>query len=137
MRERVQAKIELIEHKLREVITLFRPLTSKGLPFFWEDMGPLLSEKDYKECLVNYWLDHNKFGDMQQALSGKVIFDKLANDFELWCDFKAMYSKVPRASYLEGMELKMQAYNMVVAPLPGLDAWRIILQYGSAKLKPH
>ena len=34
MKETVQAKIELTEHKLREVIKLFRPLTSKGLPFF-------------------------------------------------------------------------------------------------------
>ena len=100
-------------------------------------MGPLLSEKDYKECLVNCRLDHSKFGDMQQALSGKVIFDKLANDFELWCDFKAMYSKVPRASYPEAMELKAQAYDMAVMPLPGPDAWRIIHQYGSVKLTPH
>ena len=48
-----------------------------------------MSQKEYKEFLVHYRLDHNKFGDMQQALSGKVIFDKLANDFELWFDFKA------------------------------------------------
>ena len=43
MKEIVQAKIELTEHKLWEVIKLFRPLMSKGLPFFWEEMGPLLS----------------------------------------------------------------------------------------------
>ena len=98
MRETVWAKIELTKHKLQEVIKLFRSLTSKGLPFFWEEMGPLLSQKDYKECLVNFWLDHSKFGDMQQALSGKVIFDKLANDFELWFGFKATFSKVHRAS---------------------------------------
>ena len=43
---------------------------------------------------------------MQQALSGKTIFEKFVDDFELWFDLKAMYSKVPRASYLEAMELK-------------------------------
>ena len=80
-------------------------------------------------------LDHNKFGDMQQALSGKVIFDKLANEFELWFEFKATCSKVPRASYPEEMELKAQAYDMVVAPLLDSNAWRIIHQYGSSKLK--
>ena len=74
---------------------------------------------------------------MQQALSGKVIFDKLANDLELWFEFRATCSKVPRASYPEAMELKVQAYDMVFSPLPGLDAWRIIRQYGSAKLKTH
>ena len=74
---------------------------------------------------------------MQQALLGKVIFDKLANDFKLWFEFKATCSKVPRVSYTEVMELKAQAYDMVAAPLPGLDAWRIIHQYGSPKLKTH
>ena len=100
-------------------------------------MGPLMSQKDYKEFLVHCQLDHSKFGYMQQALSGKFIFDKLANDFKLWCDFKAMYSKVPRASYPEAMELKEQAYDMAAAPLPGPDTWIIIHQYGSVKLTLH
>ena len=105
---------------------MFKTLVNRGLPFFWEERGPLLSQKDYKECLVNCRLDHSKFRDMQQALSGKVIFDKLANDFELWFDFKAMYSKVPRASYPEVMELKALDYDMAVLPFPSLDTWRII-----------
>ena len=97
MMETVQAKIEVTEHKVQEVVKLFRPLTNRGFPFFWEEMGPLMSQKEYNECLVHCRLDHNKFGDMQQALSGKVIFDKLANDFKLWFDFKFTCSKVPRA----------------------------------------
>ena len=75
-----------------------------------------------KLSIGNCRLDHNKFGDMQQVLTGNVIFDKLANDFKLWFDFKVTCSKVPRVSYPEAMELKAQAYDMVVAPLPGLDA---------------
>ena len=128
--------METVQTKM-EVVKLFKTLMSRGLPFFWEEMDPLPYQKDYKECLVNYRLDHSKFRDMQQALSGKVIFDKLANDFELWFDFKAMCSKVPKASYLEVMELKAQAYDMVVVHLPGPNACRIICQYGSAKLKAH
>ena len=106
MMETVQDKMEVTEHKIREVVKLFRPLMNKGLPFFWEEMGPLLSHKDYMEYLVNCRLDHIKFRDMQQVLSGKVIFDKLANDFELWFDFKSTCSKVPKASYSDAMELK-------------------------------
>ena len=68
---------------------------------------------------------------MEQALSGKVIFDKLANDFELWFDFKAMRSKVPMTSYSEEMELRAQAYDMVAAPLPGPDTWKTIRHFGS------
>ena len=100
-------------------------------------MGPLLSQKDYKEFLVNCQLDHSKFRDMQQALLGKVIFDKLASDFELWFYFRATCSKVPMASYLEAMELKAQAYDMAMMHLPSSDKWRIIRQYGSVKLPPH
>ena len=51
-------------------------------------------------------------------LKSREIFDKLANDFKLWFDFKATCSKVPRALYLEAMELKAQAYDMVAASLP-------------------
>ena len=82
-------------------------------------------------------IESHQFKDMQQALSGKTIFDKLANDFELWFDLKAMYSKVPRASYSEAMDLKAQAYDMAMMPLPNSDMWRIIRQYGSVKLPPH
>ena len=43
MLETTWAKIEVIEHKVLEVIKLFKPLVSKGIPFFWEEKGPLLS----------------------------------------------------------------------------------------------
>ena len=89
MLETIQAKIEVTEHKFKEVMSLFKPLVSRGIPFFWEEKGPLLSQKEYQEHLVHCRLDNSKFGDMQQSLSGKIIFDKLANEFELLFDFKA------------------------------------------------
>ena len=96
-----------------------------------------MSKKEYQECLVHCRLDHGKFGDMQQALSRKLVFDKLASDFKLLFDFKAACSKVPKTSYPETMELKAQAYDMIVVTLPGPDLWRVIQQYGSPKLKAH
>ena len=74
---------------------------------------------------------------MHQALSRKVVFEKLASDFELLFDFKATCSKVPKISYPKMMELKAQAYDMMAATMPGLDLWRVIQQYGSPKLKAH
>ena len=74
---------------------------------------------------------------MQQSLSGNIIFDKLASEFELLFDFKATCAEVPETSYLETMELKVQAFDMVMATLPGPNLWRSIQQYGSAKLKKH
>ena len=43
---------------------------------------------------------------MQQSLSGKIIFYKLASEFDFLFDFKATYAKVPKTSYPETMELK-------------------------------
>ena len=53
MLETVQAKIEVIEHKVKEVIRLLKPLVGRGIPFFWEEKGPLLSQKEYREHLVH------------------------------------------------------------------------------------
>ena len=124
--ETVRAKIEVIEHKFLEVIKLFKPLVSKGLPFFWKEKGPLLSQKEYRECLVHCRLDNNKFGDMQQSLSGKIIFDKLTSDLELLFDYKATCAELPKTSYPEMMQLKTQAYDMVVMTFPGPNLWRVI-----------
>ena len=137
MLETVRAKIEVIEHKVLEVIKLFKPLVSRGLPLFSEEKDPLLSQKEYREFLVHCRLDKSKFGDMQQSLSGKVVFDKLTSDLELLFDFKAACTEVPETSYPDTMELKAQAYDMTVATLPSPDLWRIIQQYGSTKFKMH
>ena len=33
----VHAKVDIISHKIKEVINLFNPLVSRGIPFFWEE----------------------------------------------------------------------------------------------------
>ena len=43
MLEIVQAKIDVIKHKVKEVIRLFKPQVDRGIPFFWEEKGPLFS----------------------------------------------------------------------------------------------
>ena len=63
------------------------------IPFFWEEKGPLLSQKEYLDKLVNCRSDHSKFEDMQQALFGRDVFDKFAEEFELLFDFKVTCAK--------------------------------------------
>ena len=135
MLDTVQAKIDIIEHKVKEMIRLFRPLVERGIPFFWEWKGPLLSQKEYVERLVNCQSDNIKFRDMQQSLSGRTVCDKMANEFELLFDFKATCAKAPKTSYPETMELKVQAFDIAVTTLSGPDQWRSIQQYGSSKFK--
>ena len=80
-------------------------------------------------------LGNSKFGDMQQSLSRKTIFDKLTSHFELLFDFKSTCAEVHETSYPETMDLKVQELDMEVATLPGPDLWRSIQQYRSSKFK--
>ena len=80
-------------------------------------------------------LDHTKFEDMQQALSRKAVFDKLAREFQLIFDFKVACTKLPDLSYTNNMELRVLAHEMVVAYFPNSKHWRSIQHYGSTKFK--
>ena len=95
MLDTVQAKIDTIDHKIEEVIKLFKPLVNRGIPFFWEEKGPLLTQEEYLERLILRRVDHNKIGDIQNALLGPIVFDKLARAFELLVDFKSTCTTVP------------------------------------------
>ena len=91
----IHDKFDIISHKIKEVIDLFTPLVSRGIPFFSKEKGPLLSQKEYLDKLVNCRWDHSKFEDMQQDISGRVVFDKLVEEFELLFDFTVTCAKVP------------------------------------------
>ena len=64
MLETMQVKIDIINHRVEEVISLFIPLVNKVIPFFWEEKGPLLTQYEYLEILVPRRSNHNKFMDM-------------------------------------------------------------------------
>ena len=81
------------------MIELFKPLVNRGIPFFWEEKGPLLTQEEYLEGLILRRSDQSSFGDMQHALSGPIVFEKLAGAFELLDDFKATCAAVPNFSY--------------------------------------
>ena len=98
--ETVQAKIDIMHHQIKEFIELFNPLFKRGLPFFWEEKGGMCSQKEHDDRLISCRLDHRKFDDMQQeSLSGKVVIDKLAGDFNMMFEFKATCTKFPIFSY--------------------------------------
>ena len=68
---------------------------------------------------------------MQQDLSGRVMFDKMDEEFKLLFDFKVTCAKVPNLSYAQSMELRVMAHEMVVAYFPKPEQWRIVQQFGS------
>ena len=135
MLDTIHAKVDIISHKIKEVADLFNPIVNRGIPFFWEEKGPLLSQEEYLDKLVKCRSDQNKFEDMPQSLSTKVVFDKLAGELELQFDFKVACTKVPDLSYTDNMKLIFLAHEMVVANLPNFEHWRSIQQHGSTKFK--
>ena len=60
-----QAKIDIMNHQIKEFIELFSPLFKRGLPLFWEEKGGMWSQKDYNDRLISCRSDHKQFEDMQ------------------------------------------------------------------------
>ena len=105
----VEAKIDIMAHQVRMFLDLFDPLFKTGLPFFWEDKGSMISQKEYRDHLIECRSDHKMFADMHQSLSGKAIVDKLADAFEMIFDFKAMCAHLTNFSYRDHVELRVLA----------------------------
>ena len=92
-------------HRVKLFMDMFDPLFIKGLPFFWEDKGSMLSKKEYHDYLIECRSYHTKFADMQQSLSGKTIVDKLEYDFEILFSFKDTCAHLLYFSYRDHVEL--------------------------------
>ena len=43
----------------------------------------MFSQEHYHNLLVQSRMDHSKFDDLEKGLTGKVIMDKLTEDFEI------------------------------------------------------
>ena len=76
-----------MDHQVNIFIDMFDPLLKKELPLFWEEKGAIMTQKEYHEKLIEYRLDHINFTDTNQSLYGKMIVDKLANEFEIFFFF--------------------------------------------------
>ena len=90
---------------------------------------------EYHAQLVKCRLDHKKFEDMQQYLSGKTIVEKLSKDFEIINTFRATCAQLPPISYVDHVELRVLAKEMASLELPTVDRWKTIEKFGKTKYK--
>ena len=58
---------------------------------------------------------------MQQSLSGKIVVDKLAGDFEMLFDFKATCAELLDFSYVENVELEVLEKEMINLDFPAVN----------------
>ena len=104
----VEAKWNFIRKQADDFPALFKPLVQRGLPLFWEEKGPMLSQKEYYDKLVECRKEHRQFEDMaQQSLSSMTMIKNLSGEFELLFDFKSLCTRLPIPSYMESIELKV------------------------------
>ena len=77
----------------------FKELFEDGLPSFWDEEGRIFSQEHYHILLVQIHMDHSKFDDLVKGLMGKVIVDKLTEDFEILQKFLIVRGGFPTMSY--------------------------------------
>ena len=116
---------------------MFDPLFKKGLPFFWEEKGAMLTQKEYHEKLIEYILDHVNLTVMNQSLAGRIIVDKLANEFEIFFTFKEACAHLQNYSYRDHIELRTLAKEMSTLEVPSLGQWKTIEKFGRTKYTLH
>ena len=68
---------------------------------------------------------------------GKIVVDKLAEDFEMLLNFKATCAKLLDFSYVDNVELRVLAKEMVNLDFPTIDQWKTFEQFGKNKYKLH
>ena len=124
-------------HQLNLFRDMFDPLFKKGLPFFWEEKGAMLTQKEYHEKLIECILDHTNFADMNQSLSRRIIFDNLANEFEIFFALKEVCSHLLNYSYRDHIELCVIAKEMSTLELPPPDQWKIVEKFRRTKYMLH
>ena len=130
----VEVKWNFMRKQTDDFVEKFKPLVQRGLPFFWEEKGPMLSQKEYYDRLVECMQDHKQFEDItQQSLSGTIVIRKLSGEFELLFDFKALCAKFPAPSYLENLELEVLAEEVVKMVTPTTKEWKMIENHNNSK----
>ena len=134
----VEAKWNFMHKQVDEFALFFNPLVKRGLSFFWEEKGLMLSQKEYRDRLIECRQDHRQFEYMsQQSLLVKVVVKKLSSEFELIFDFRVLCTKFPAPSYLENIELIVLAEEMIKLEMPSANQWKVIENYVKAKYKLH
>ena len=74
---------------------------------------------------------------MTQFLSGNIIIEKLAMEFELVNTFRTIRAQLPPISYVEHVELRVLEKEMESLELPSRDQWKSIEKFGKMKYKLH
>ena len=133
----VQDKANTMSSQIRDFKLAFKDLFEEGLPTFWDDEGILFSQEHYHSLLVQSHMDHSKFDDLVKGMTGKVIVDKLTEDFEILQKFLIVRGGLPTMSYETYMDLEVSIQEMIEYDIPSAEQWRDVEIFGKTKYILH
>ena len=111
----------------------FKDLFDDGLPSFWDDKGRLFSQEQCHILLVQNRMDHSKFKDLVKGLTGKVIVEKLTEDFEILDKFLIIKKALHAMSYEAYVDLEVSIREMTKYDTPNAEQWNIMEKFGKTK----
>ena len=133
----VQEKEKWMSSQVKDFKAAFQILFDGGLPSFWDDEGRLFSQEQYHSLLAHNRMDHSKFEDLVKGLTGKVIVEKLTEDFELLDQFLVTKKGLPAVSYESYVDLEVSIREMMEYDVPNLEQWKIVEKFEKIKYRLH
>ena len=115
----------------------FKDLFDDGLPSFWDDEGRFFSQEKYHSLLVQNCMDHSKFEDLVKGLTGKVIVEKLIEDFGILDKFLIIKKGLHVVSYEAYMDLEVSIREMTEYDTPNVEQWKVVEKFGKTKYILH
>ena len=75
-------------------------------------------------------MDHSNFEDLVKGLTGKIIVEKLTEDFEILQKFLITRRGLPTVSYEAYVDLEVSIREMIEYDTPNAKQWRIVERFG-------
>ena len=97
----------------------------------------MFSQDHYHNLLVQSCMDHSKFYYLEKGMTGKIIVDKLTEDFKILQKFLIIRGGLPKVSYEAYMELEVSIREMIEYDIPSVGKWRAIEIFGKTKYILH
>ena len=82
-------------------------------------------------------MEHSKFEDLVKGLTGKIIVEKLTEDFEILQKFLIVRGGFPTVSYEAYVDLEVSIREMTEYDMLGAEQWRTIEIFGKTKYILH
>ena len=82
-------------------------------------------------------MDHSKFQELVKGLAGKIIVEKLTEDFEILQKFLIIRGGFPTVSYEAYVDLEVSIREMIEYDMPSAEQWMTVESFRKTKYILH